>query len=79
MQPVLALCILITLVASANAAARKPQAQSRQAIAPGQAVSPGDVTPRGTRVFRDDTAPGGWRTDRDEPPSPNDPSRRGGG
>ena len=79
MRSVLALCTLIALIASANAAAGRPQAKSRQAVAPGQAVVPGDITPRGARVFRDDSAPGGWRTDRDEPPSPNDPSRRGGG
>lgn len=80
MRSVLALCILIALCASANAAPRKPQAQSRSDIAsPSQAVTPSYVTPRGARVYRDNSAPGGFRTDRDEPPDYNDPSRRGGG
>jgi hypothetical protein len=80
MRSVLALCILIALAASASAAPKRPQAQSRPVIAgPGQAAAQGYVTPRGARVYRDDSVPGGWRTDHDEPPSPNDPSRRGGG
>ena len=74
MRSALALCMIVALCDQAYAAPRKPQAPSRAAIA-----APSDVTPRGARVFRDDSAPGGWRTDRDEPPCPNDPSRRGGG
>lgn len=68
--------MILALSASANAAARKP---SRPAAAPTQPVTQGAITPRGARVFRDNSAPGGWRTDRDEPPSYDDPSRRGGG
>jgi hypothetical protein len=71
--------MIIALCVSANAAARKPQAQSRQVIAPGRAVPAGDVTPSGARVFRDNSVPGGWRTDHDDPPAYNDPSKRARG
>jgi len=80
MRSVLALCILIALWASANAAARGRHAQSRHAIIrPGQAVIPDYVTPRGARIYRDDSVPGGLRTDHDDPPAYNDPSKFGGG
>jgi hypothetical protein len=80
MRSLLTLCISIALCASAEAAPRKPHAQSRPVIMrPGAAVSPGYVSPSGGRVYRDDSAPGGFRTDHDDPPSPNDPSRFGGG
>ena len=80
MRSVLALCMIIALCASANAAARKPQAQSRQGITrPIQAVTPGNVTPSGARVFRDNSVPGGWRTDHDDPPAYDDPSKRSRG
>ena len=79
MRSVLVLCMFLAFYGQANAAAKKSQAQSRQVIAPGQAVTPGYVTPRGSRVYRDDSVPGGWRTDHDEPPAYNDPSRRGSG
>ena len=75
MRSILALIITIALCASADAAPRKPQ----QVSGPSQAAPSGDVTPSGARVFRDNSVPGGWRTDHDDPPSPNDPSRRGGG
>lgn len=35
-------------------------------------------TPRGVRVYRDDTAPGGFRTDHDEPVAYGDRSKYGG-
>ena len=80
MRYVLALCISIALCASAEAAPRRPHVQSRAAIVhPGPAVVPVYVSPSGSRVYRDDSAPGGYRTDHDDPPSPNDPSRFGGG
>lgn len=80
MRSILALCILVALCASANAAPKRPQAQSRPVITgPSQAVTPSYVTPRGARVYRDNSVPGGWRTDHDDPPDYNDPSRRGGG
>ncbi len=37
------------------------------------------VTPGGVRIYRDDSVPGGLRTDHDDPPSYNDPSKFGGG
>ncbi|MFO1111360.1 MAG: hypothetical protein U1E61_19485 [Bradyrhizobium sp.] len=75
----MALCVT-TLGVPANAAARKPAAEPRQAIVrPGPAANPNYVAPGGGRVFRDSSAPGGWRTDHDDPPSPRDPSRFGGG
>ena len=80
MRSVLALCILIALCASADAAARRHQSPSRPVITrPGQAVSPADVTPHGARIYRDDSVPGGFRTDHDDPPAYNDPSKFGGG
>jgi len=80
MRSVLVLCILIALWASANAAARGRHAQSRQAIIrPSQAVVPSYVTPHGARIYRDDSVPGGLRTDHDDPPAYNDPSKFGGG
>lgn len=41
--------------------------------------SPAYVTPGGVRIYRDDSVPGGLRTDHDDPPSYNDPSKFGGG
>ena len=80
MRSVLALCMLIALCASANAAATRQHGQSRPAVSrPGPAVPSGTVTPRGARVFRDNSVPGGWRTDHDDPPAYNDPSKFGGG
>jgi hypothetical protein len=74
MRSVLALC-LIALCASANAHAR-----SRQVIVrPSHAVIPSYVTPGGVRIYRDDSAPGGLRTDHDAPPAYDDPSKFGGG
>jgi hypothetical protein len=79
MRSVLALCMMIALCDQANAAGRRPQAPSRQVTAPGQAVTPGGVTPRGARVFRDPSVSGGWRTDHDDPPAYDDPSKFSGG
>jgi hypothetical protein len=36
------------------------------------------VAPNGVRIYRDDSAPGGFRTDHDPPVSYNDPSKYGG-
>jgi hypothetical protein len=80
MRYLLALCLLIALCDQANAAARGHHAQSRQPIVrPGAAAIPGNVTPHGARVYRDDSVPGGWRTDHDEPPAYDDPSKFSGG
>jgi hypothetical protein len=80
MRSALALCLLIALGASANAAARRHDARSRRVIVrPSQTVIPSYVTPRGVRIYRDDSAPGGLRTDHEDPPAYNDPSKFGGG
>ena len=80
MRSGLALCLLIALCASANAAARGHHAKSRHGIVrPSRAVIPSDVTPGGARIYRDDSVPGGLRTDHDDPPAYDDPSKFGGG
>lgn len=79
MRTSLALCLLIALCVAGTAAAKTHRAKSRHDIArPGQSVAPAYVTPRGGRVYRDDTAPGGFRRDHDEPVSYDDPSKFGG-
>jgi hypothetical protein len=80
MRSVLALCLLIALCASVNAAARRHHAKSRDVIVrPSQAVIPSYATPGGVRIYRDDSVPGGLRTDHDDPPAYDDPSKFGGG
>ncbi len=79
MRSGLALCLLIALCASGNAATRTDHAKSRHVIVrSSQAAMPAYVTQRGVRVYRDDTAPGGFRTDHDEPVSYDDRSKYGG-
>ncbi|MBR1269377.1 hypothetical protein JQ629_17825 [Bradyrhizobium sp. AUGA SZCCT0222] len=80
MRSVLALCLLIALSGSANAAAREHHAKSRHVVVPpNQAVIPSHTTPNGVRIYRDDSVPGGLRTDHDDPPAYDDPSKFGGG
>ncbi|MET3971267.1 hypothetical protein ABID62_007365 [Bradyrhizobium sp. S3.9.1] len=80
MRSALAFCFLIVHCASANAAARGHRANSRHVIVrPSQAVIPSYVTPSGVRIYRDDSVPGGLRTDHDDPPAYDDPSKFGGG
>ena len=80
MRPLLALCILIAFCAAADAAARKHQAPSRQLIVrPGAAVAPVYTAPDGARIYRDSSAPGGFRTDHDPVPAYDDPSKFSGG
>jgi hypothetical protein len=80
MRSVSALCILIALYGSANAAVRGQHAKSRHLIVrPSQAVIPSYVTPGGVRIYRDDSVPGGLRTDHDDPPAYDDPSKFGSG
>ena len=79
MRSVLVLGLFFALGASASATAREHYDKSRHAIVrPSQALIPSDVTPRGVRIYRDDSVPGGLRTDHDDPPSYDDPSRWGG-
>jgi hypothetical protein len=80
MRSVLAFCLLIALCASANAAARGRDAEARRVIVrPGQAAIPSYAAPGGVRIYRDDSVPGGLRTDHDDPPPYDDPSKFGGG
>jgi hypothetical protein len=80
MRSGLALCLLIALCASVNAAARGHHAKSRLVIVrPSQAVIPSFTAPGGVRIYRDDSSPGGLRTDHDDPPAYDDPSKFGGG
>jgi hypothetical protein len=80
MRSVLALGLLIALCASANAATGRHHATSQHVIVrPGQAVIPSYVTPDGLRIYRDDSVPGGVRTDHDDPPAYDDPSKFGSG
>jgi len=80
MRSILALGLLIALCASANAAARGRHANSRDVIVrPRPAVIPSYVAPGGVRIYRDDSVPGGLRTDHDDPPAYDDPSKFGGG
>jgi hypothetical protein len=79
MRSVLAICVLIALCASANAAATGHHAKSRHVIVrPGQTPMPAYVTPNGVRLYRDGSVPGGLRTLHDDPPAYNDPSKFGG-
>ena len=79
MRSILALCLLLALCASANAAARVHHAKSQHVIVGhSQAMIPVYVTPNGVRIYRDSSVPGGLRTDHDDPPASNDPSRLGG-
>jgi hypothetical protein len=79
MRAGLALCLLIALCAAANAAPRGHAKSRHLFVRPSQAVIPSNVTPDGGRIYRDDSVPGGLRTDHDDPPSYNDPSKFGGG
>ena len=80
MRSVLALSLLIALCASANAAARGHHAKSRLVIVrPSQTGIQSYVTPDGVRIYRDDSVPGGLRTDHDDPPAYDDPSKFGSG
>ena len=86
MRSILALAFLVALCASANAAARAHHSRSGhvvvhrgQAVIPGFGAIPSNVLPSGARVYRDDTVPGGERTDHDDPPAYDDPSKFGSG
>jgi hypothetical protein len=79
MRSALGLCLLIVLCSS-NAATRGHHAKTREVIGrTPQVVSPTYVTPSGVRIYRDDSVSGGLRTDHDDPPASNDPSKFGGG
>jgi hypothetical protein len=75
MRSALALCLLIVLCASANAGV----ISRHDIVRPSYAVIPSYVTPDGVRIYRDDSVPGGQRSDHDDPPAYDNPSKFGGG
>jgi hypothetical protein len=78
MRSVLALGMLAILCASANAAAvHHPKRRHAIIVGPGQAAQ-SYVAPNGVHIYRDDSVPGGFRTDHDEPPAIDDASKWGG-
>lgn len=79
MRSLLVLSFLLAVVASASAAPRSVSNRERSPAVSVRGMQPAYVGPGGSRIYRDDSAPGGFRTDYDPPPAPNDPSRRGGG
>jgi hypothetical protein len=80
MRAVLALSLLITLCTSADAkTAYRHSIPRRVIVRPSQAVIPSYVMPGGVRIYRDDSVQGGLRTDHDDPPAYDDPSKFGGG
>ena len=56
-----------------------PQPVESRIVRPGPAGIPSFTAPSGVRIFRDDSVPGGLRTDHDDPPPYDDPSKDGGG
>jgi hypothetical protein len=80
MRSVLALVLLIALCASTDATAEGRHSKSRHVIVrPSQAVIPSYAAPDGVPIYRDDSVPGGLRTDHDIPPAYDDPSKFSGG
>ena len=65
MRPLLALCILMALCVSVDAAARRHRTPSPQVIVRPGAAAPVYVAPDGSRIYRDNSVPGGFRTDHD--------------
>jgi hypothetical protein len=78
MRFVLALGLLVLLHASADAAAvHHPKRRHAIIVSPSQAA-PSYVAPNGVHILRDDSVPGGFRTDHDQPPAIDDASKWGG-
>ena len=79
-RSVLALSVLMALCALANGAAGAHHARTGHVVVrPSHAVIPDYATPGGVRIYRDNSVPGGLRTDHDDPPAYDDPSKFGGG
>lgn len=79
MRLFLVLSLLLVVFTPANAAPRNSSSRERSPPVFVRGAQPSYVAPGGARIYRDDSVPGGFRTDYDPPPEPNDPSRRGGG
>ena len=79
MRSVLALGLLVVLYASASAATVHHSKRRHAIVGPSEAVIPRSyVAPNGVHIYRDDSVPGGFRTDHDEPPAFDDASKWGG-
>lgn len=74
----IAVCLLFGMCCSAAA---HPKKTSQRHLAPflGSSKSTVLISPTGTRILRDPTVQGGLRTEHDEPPPYDDPSKFGGG
>ena len=78
MRSVLALCLLIALCASANAAkVHHVRTRHHVIVRPSQTLIPA-YAPNGVPISREDSISGSRRTLHDDPPAYNDPSRFGG-
>jgi len=64
---------------NARAASRERSKSREVFLHPRQPINPGYVAPGGARIYRDESVPGGLRTDHDPPPAYDDPSKFGGG
>src|ERR1700688_1816806 len=78
MRSILVLGLLMTLCASANAATLHHHRTRHHVVIPPGLASSFAAVPGGAQIYRDDSVPGGLRTDYDDPPSYNDPSKSGG-
>lgn len=74
----IAICLLLGMCCSAAA---HPKKASQRHLAPilGSSKSTVLISPTGAKILRDPTVQGGLRTEHDEPPSYDDPSKFGGG
>jgi hypothetical protein len=77
MRSILIISLLMTLCASANAATLHHHRTRHYVVIPPGVASSFAAVPDGARIYRDDSVPGGLRTDHDDPPSYNDPSKSG--
>ena len=77
MRSILIIGLLMTLWASANAATLHHHRTRHHVVIPPGVASSFAAVPGGARIYRDDSVPGGLRTDHDDPPSYNDPSKSG--
>ena len=78
MRYILALGLSIISCASADAAGVHHHNPRHVIVRSNQAVIPSYISPSGARIYRDDSVMGGLRTDHDDPPAYDDPSKFGG-
>lgn len=78
MRSILILGLSLAFCVSANAAQTRRHVTPRTFTDP-RSATPIYITPGGARIYRDPLVQGGFRTDHDDPPAYDDPSRFGGG